>query len=369
MIDCFASKNSFWIDPQGHIRPCARYKEKTNHISTFDSFSSITNSESYIAIRNELERDIWPNGCVRCKEDEEKGLHSKRQFYKEVGLESPNDFMIDISMGNYCNLKCRMCNRVASSSILKEEKTYKTFSLDEIREQEYWLTNKILGTNNEKDFMEWLPHIVQIEFTGGEPLVSPENKQLIKAISETEHAKNIRIQLTTNATHYNATLVEQLKKFKEIHVDASVDDIGPRIEYARHGTKWVNLDRNLKKYNSVEEIVFHVWATVNNYNIWYLDELINYCDENNIVIALGALHTPSEFSIQHLPDHLKDAIREKYKVFPSMTKRLEPIINFLDASGDNHIEEFLATTKQYDETRSESFKDVFPEWRDMIYYG
>jgi MoaA/NifB/PqqE/SkfB family radical SAM enzyme len=344
------------------------------------SIKSLWNGPEMKGLRQAFINGEQPSECIWCWKEEDNNVKSYRQNYiKYHGSDYDNiDFstdystaprVFDVKLSNVCNLKCRMCNRVASSSILKEEKTYKTFSLEEIKEQEYWLTNKILGTNNENDFMEWLPHIVQIEFTGGEPLVSPENKQLIKAISETEHAKNIRIQLTTNATHYNATLVEQLKKFKEIHVDASVDDIGPRIEYARHGTKWVNLDRNLKKYNSVKEIVFHVWATVNNYNIWYLDELINYCDENNIVIALGALHTPSEFSIQHLPDHLKDAIREKYKAFPSMSKRLEPIINFLDASGDNHIEEFLATTKQYDETRSESFKDVFPEWRDMIYYG
>ena len=373
-------------DVNGSVRPCCRYAQPNDQVQhkmpwlQDGSIKSLWNGPEMKSLRQAFIKGEQPSECSWCWKEEDNNVKSYRQNYITYhsgdydNIDFSTDYstaprVFDVKLSNVCNLKCRMCNRVASSSILKEEKTYKTFSLDEIREQEYWLTNKILGTNNEKDFMEWLPHIVQIEFTGGEPLVSPENKQLIKAISETEHAKNIRIQLTTNATHYNATLVEQLKKFKEIHVDASVDDIGPRIEYARHGTKWVNLDRNLKKYNSVEEIVFHVWATVNNYNIWYLDELINYCDENNIVIALGALHTPSEFSIQHLPDHLKDAIREKYKVFPSMTKRLEPIINFLDASGDNHIEEFLATTKQYDETRSESFKDVFPEWRDMIYYG
>ena len=139
-----------------------------------------------------------------------------------------------------------MCGPTASSSILKEEKTYKYFTDKDKKEHEYWLTNKILGTDNEKDFMEWLPSIVELQFTGGEPLVSPENKQLIKMISETEYAKNISIQLNTNATHFNASFVEQLKKFKKINIDASIDDIGPRIEYARHGSKWEILDNNLK---------------------------------------------------------------------------------------------------------------------------
>ena len=97
--------------------------------------------------------------------------------------------------------------------------------------------------------------------------------------------------------------------------------------------------------------------------------MINYCDENNIEISLGALHTPSELSIQHLPEYLKDAIREKYSKLPHMSERLAPIINFLDISNDNCIKDFLKTTWIYDRIRKEKFKDVFPEWRDMIYYG
>ena len=116
MIDCFAAHNSFWIDPQGHVRPCARYKEKMDHITTFNSFSDIVNSKGYVEIRQSHSKDQWPSGCFRCKEDEEKNLHSKRQFYQDIELKQPDDFMIDISMGNYCNLKCRMCGPNNSTS-------------------------------------------------------------------------------------------------------------------------------------------------------------------------------------------------------------------------------------------------------------
>jgi MoaA/NifB/PqqE/SkfB family radical SAM enzyme len=344
------------------------------------TIKSLWNGPEMKRLRRAFINGEQPDECNWCWKEEDNNVKSYRQNYIiHHGSDADNiDFttdhsvaprVFDVKLSNVCNLKCRMCNGTASSSILKEEKTFNNFSAKEIKEQEYWLSNKILGTHNEKDFMEWLPQIIQIEFTGGEPLVSPENKQLIKIISETKYAKNIRIQITTNATHYNTTLVEQLKKFKKIYVDASIDDIGPRIEYARHGTKWSNLDKNLKKYNNVKEFNFHIWATVNNYNIWYLDELISYCDENNIMIALGAMHDPKELSIQYLPENLKEAIREKYSKFPDMTDRLNPIINFLDASNDNYIEKFIETTNRYDQIRSESFKNVFPEWRNMIYYG
>jgi len=373
-------------DVNGSVRPCCRYAQPLDQVDykmpwlQDGSIKSLWNGPEMKALRRAFIDGEQPDGCSWCWKEESNNVTSYRQNYIKHHSRDYNniDFttdhsdaprVFDVKLSNVCNLKCRMCNGISSSSILKEEKTLKTFSAEEIKEQEYWLSNKILGTHNEKDFIEWLPQIVQIEFTGGEPLVSPENKQLIKMISETEYAKNIRIQITTNATHYNTNLVEQLKKFKMVYIDASIDDIGPRIEYARHGTKWATLDKNLNKYNNIEGFVFYIWATVNNYNIWYLDELINYCDQNNIRIALGAMHDPKELSIQYLPEHLKEAIREKYSKLPHLSERLQPILNFLDAADDNYIEKFLATTKQHDETRKESFKDVFPEWREMIYYG
>jgi len=373
-------------DVNGSVRPCCRFAqpgEQVDHKMPWlqdGTIKSLWNGPEMRGLRRAFINGEQPAGCNWCWKEEENNVESYRQKYIERYNSDYSDIdftidssasprIFDLKLTNVCNLKCRMCGPTASSSILKEEKTYKYFTSHDKKEHEYWLSNKILGTSNEKDFMEWLPQITQIDFTGGEPLVSPENKQLIKLISETEYAKNIRIQITTNGTHYNTALVEQLKKFKEIHIDASIDDIGPRIEYARHGTKWDNIDKNLKRYNSVDEITFNVWATVNNYNIWYLDELINYCDENGIFIALGALDQPRELSIQYLPEHLKDAIREKYKEMPHLTNRLQPIINFLDASDDNCIQDFLKTTWEYDEIRKESFKDVFPEWREMIYYG
>lgn len=381
-------------DVNGSVRPCCRFAQPGDQVDhkmpwlQDGSIKSLWNGPEMRGLRRAFLNGEQPADCSWCWKEEENNVRSYRQTYiDEYNSDydnvdfttdySPNPTVFDLKLSNVCNLKCRMCGPTASSSILKEEKTYKYFTLQDTKEHEYWLTNKILGTLNEKDFMEWLPSIVELQFTGGEPLVSPENKQLIKAISETEYAKNIRVQLNTNATHFNTVFVEQLKKFKEIHLDASIDDMGPRIEYARHGSKWATLDNNLKRYNSIKEIKLNVWATVNNYNIWYLDELINYCDENNIEIALGALHTPNELSIQYLPEYLKDAIREKYTkpihldpiANELRAKRLKPIINFLDASNENLIKEFLKTTWIYDRIRKEKFKDVFPEWRDMIYYG
>ena len=56
-----------------------------------------------------------------------------------------------------------------------------------------------------------------------------------------------------------------------------------------------------------------------------------------------------------------------FAIFLSLIKN--EIINPNTIENDNKIKEFLKTTWVYDRIRKEKFKDVFPEWRDMIYYG
>ena len=367
-------------------------------VNAFDTpIEQVWNNKYYQKLRYDLSTGTKNKTCATCWKKEENNEFSHRQKYNSdagitdaqietlsaVAISNNGHYsilpkVIQIKTGNLCNLKCIMCNQ-ASSSLIEEEVTQwkeQKIQLPQYIEfidqyEEKW-RGSITDQDAEHLYLNYEKAIIdcdELQLVGGEPLVSPENKQLIKMISETEYAKNISIQLNTNATHFNASFVEQLKKFKKINIDASIDDIGPRIEYARHGSKWEILDNNLKKYNSVEEIKLNIWATVNNYNIWYLDDLINYCDENNIELSLVDLHTPSELSIQHLPEYLKDAIREKYSKLPHMSERLAPIINFLDISNDNCIKDFLKTTWIYDRIRKEKFKDVFPEWRDMIYYG
>ena len=243
MIDCFASKNSFWIDPQGHIRPCARYKEKTNHISTFESFSNITNSEPYIAIRNELQNNMWPKGCFRCKEDEEKGLHSKRQFYKDIGLESPNDFMIDISMGNYCNLKCRMCGPHNSTlwasdfKFLVEQNLFKDPGIDL---SPYQLSDDdIVKLTNH---IESIEGNIFLELKGGEPLIMPQTKLLIDKLVKLKNSKNAseveRADLIGRTTkYYSYVLIVEDEQQPELEGKIMVFPYGFKIK------EKINLER------------------------------------------------------------------------------------------------------------------------------
>jgi MoaA/NifB/PqqE/SkfB family radical SAM enzyme len=272
--------------------------------------------------------------------------------------DQPTSF--DLKLSNICNLKCRMCSPQASSSILKELRRLNMISEDD--DGDYWLSHKIYDTPNESIFRAWIANTRNIELTGGEPFVSPENKKLIEEVSQSPYANRVRIQVNTNVTHYIGSIVEQFKNFQKAIVIASIDDVGPRLEYARSGAVWKTIDQNLKKYAAQDHITLMIKCTVNNYNIWYLEDIINYADEVGVKIEFDFVYEPPQLSIKNLHPLVKAKIKDKYLKSNYLSSKLHNVLSFLDASDVDLTNDFLEYTIQYDKHRSENFADVFSDW-------
>ena len=366
MIDCFASKNSFWIDPQGHIRPCARYKEKTNHISTFESFSSITNSESYIAIRNELERGVWPNGCVRCKEDEEKGLHSKRQFYKEVGLESPNDFMIDISMGNYCNLKCRMCGPHNSTLWARDFK----FLVDQKLFQDpgtdlsaYQLSNADIEKLS--NHIESIQGNIFLELKGGEPLIMPQTKLLINRLVNLKNSKKITLLVVTNGTVVPDWIEKITENFNKLQLVVSIDGINEVFDYIRGTEKFSYADclKNIEYYHSLKNIDLRFNVVVQNLNIHQMLDVHQSLEKFNTTVNYITLSMPKFLEVNVMPKTSREMIYSNFisnaDKFGNYKSLMQNIHNILLKDPDPKIyDTFKNITLSLDQRRNQDLKKV-----------
>ena len=170
------------------------------------------NGKEFQMLRQAFRDGKQPVECYTCWNMESAGNISLRQmvFNKvkdnfNTGLQNYEPYLIDLKLNNVCNLKCRMCGPSASSMIMKEMESEGVV----FKDKDYWLSNKILDTDNEEVFMKWLPNIIDLELTGGEPFVSVENKELIKKISKTEYAKNIKLKEKSNKLIKN-----KMKKLK-----------------------------------------------------------------------------------------------------------------------------------------------------------
>lgn len=366
-----------WIgitsDNEGLVRPCCKYAEKISQDQyptgslKENTYEEIWNGENFKKIRQAfLDGKMIPE-CSSCWKEEAAGLRSLRQIYndvypekKEYTLEADTPKFFDLKLNNICNFKCRMCDYSYSSLILKEDKIFRGYEYDD---EDYYISNKILGTENEKYFFEKvLPHLDQIEFTGGEPFVSPESKKIIDIISQSEYAKNIIVLITTNGSILNDSMIRRLLEFKEVKILVSVDDIGKRLEYQRHGANWKTIQKNILKLKSFDKIDLKLHPTINNYNIWDLQELFDWADDNDITVVNNILHGPDWLSIKNLHTKIKIKILDKHGSDP----RFKSLIYFMTSDiswGTNFIKE----TEFLDRIRKESFRDVYPEWSELIY--
>lgn len=372
---CIAPWVSISTDVNGSIRPCCRYeqpKKQTKHKMPWmknGNLNELWNGPEMKKLREAFLYNERPDECKWCWDEEQSGVESFRQKYMRranIDVESTHadpPVILDFKLSNVCNLKCRMCGPMASSKILKE---YKRSYDKEFLDEDYWLSNKILETDNEEIFFDhWLPNIRELEFTGGEPFFSPENKAMIKKISETEWAEDIDILITTNGTIFDKKTLWNLRAFKRVRISLSIDDIGPRLEYQRNGSDWDIIKKNIQKI-SKEFFDFNVaiYRTINNYNIWYLEELEEYASTMGITIIDGFLHDPSHLSIRNLPDYIKHDIELLYGDSESKKKVLQ-FLN-LPAIQEDWTKRFTAETLKVDLLRGENFQQTFPEWWEVI---
>lgn len=367
-----------WIsitsDNAGLVRPCCKFAEKdkqdeypTGSLKE-NTYEEIWNSDAFKKIRQAFLDNKKIPECSSCWKEEAAGHTSYRNMFnrsylenKEYGLEADPPKIVDLKLSNVCNFKCRMCDYSYSSLILKEDKAFRGY---DVPDESYYLSNKILDTENESYFFDKiLPNLIQIEFTGGEPFVSPEAKKIIDKIANSDYAKKVTIQITTNGSIINKQIISQLKRFKQVRIGISLDDIGLRLEYQRKGSNWETIKNNVILLKKESWIILNVHPTINNYNIWDIQDLFDWADDNRIKIVTNILHGPERLCIRNLPIEIKEKIKEKHAGDP----RSRTILNYLDGDRDPSVVDFIPETEFIDNIRNENFQKVFPEWSKLIY--
>jgi sulfatase maturation enzyme AslB (radical SAM superfamily) len=228
----------------------------------------------------------------------------------------------------------------------------------------------------------WLPNITQLGFFGGEPLMSDENIALMRHCVETGHSKHISLLLNTNGTVYTDEIKDLFLRFRKVYINFSIDDIGERFEYQRNGAKWDEVVANMKSYlryggsTDKDTIECKICCSVTNMNIYYFPEYFAYMNTHfpGMPVYWNLVYEPWEFSIELLPESLKDIIRHKlrhsiattYTLDETKTKTVENLITFLDNTIAKDFNGFLRKIKLHDSYRNEDFAHTFPEWYALI---
>jgi MoaA/NifB/PqqE/SkfB family radical SAM enzyme len=380
-------------DTDGTFSPCCLYQgtikadDEKKHITEGVTVSDIWNSKYMQDLRTDFLNNERPHECRYCWDLEDGGMKSKRindlerfhkpeYTYEAVTSEKPVYF--DLKLGSICNLKCRICTFENS---IKWAKDAKALKLADDSIVDYYLANSRWAEDYPafwQDLLQYTDDVVQIDFAGGDPLLIKEHYRFLELLTEQTDVSNMAIHYNTNGTilppdHILNTI---WPKFKRVEIMLSIDAVGAKFEYQRHGAKWNTVEKNISKFREFENIALQVCHTVNILNVLDICDFILWSEEKNLEIYFNMLYHPTHYNIKNIPLAAKQAVATRIDKmllshqfkYASSERSLNEIKEYVSTPGvSTELIAFNDITYKLDEFRNEDFISTFPELNSYIY--
>ncbi len=359
-----------------------------------NSLREVWNSPSMRQVRLNMLQGKSCKECVRCYEKEKYGhdslrVRSNRDWLEphwdkvaktnaDGSLDDLHIVYLDFRFSNVCNLRCRYCGPELSSNWFHD--AVKSSFNQTPTESVIQIRKDVEGFMEEFETM--LPHIEQIYWAGGEPIIMDEHWHIMNRLVELGKT-DIRIFYNTNFTklrYKQHNVIDLWKNFKHISVGASLDAEGARGEYQRKGTDWNDVVANIEELRSrAPEIDFYVSSTVSAYNAWHLPDFHRSWVEKGYIRAgdwyVNVLLNNPRFRMSILPQDFKEQIKYKWEKhlrwlepqdhIGRATEGYRSAIKFLDDDHTHLFDEFKRFNTEFDQLRSEDFAAVFPELANL----
>lgn len=367
---CFAPWSNLDISPQGTISPCCKfrhghYPDPALNINE-QGILAYEQSRTLATVREDFQKDRWPQGCERCKIEEENGVLSKRQLdydrwqhhYEKYNKDQRGYLTASVAFGNTCNLTCITCNPVSSSRWQRE---YHALHGQDIRPNHFYKQDFVA------EFVDHAPSIIHLDIPGGEPLLSgvPQQQELLQRFIDQGRAHEICLHYTTNATVWpDQTWWDLWQHFQEIDMQLSIDGIGAQFEYIRFPANWDQVVGNIQRYQSEQasrtNLRLSVSHTVSAYNIAYVAEFLSWCESMTLPRPwLGRVHDP-----EHMRPSVWSSAAKKYIVdkLQSGDQDAQTWANLINNTDDSqHFQRFRHSVVWHDQYRKTDFAKTFPE--------
>lgn len=378
--------------PTGQTYPCChadmQYPVGDAHEDTLET---IWHNDEMKRLRARMVCGVKSDACKRCYEQEANGFFSGRRsankhhghHIKKVRPDSEAvhaDFEMtywDIRFSNLCNLSCRTCGHIFSSSWYNDQVA--------LAGPEWKKQNKALNIAGrfEGDMLEQvlkhIDHVEQIYFAGGEPLTMEEHYVILEELVRRKKY-DVRLIYNTNftRTYYKGKdIFEYWRHFNSVSVGASLDGMGSHAEYIRKGTTWDIIEENRKRMMSIcPNVDFYISPTVSIFNAIHVVDFHRNWVEKGFIRAqdlnINILQDPAHYRIDIAPEHYKQLIRfayhdhlywlDRYDTLQRASNGIRSALNFLNANDNSHLlNKFWEKTVQLDSIRNESIFDYIPE--------
>lgn len=417
--------------PTGEVYPCC-FAEMSHSVGNCrkNSLQEIWQNDTMQQLRHNMLNEIPSSACSKCYEQEASGFFSgRRSANKHHGhhihkLEHNPFEMVywDIRFSNLCNLSCRSCGHIFSSSWHRDQKKLVLKSYWENVKGPDWPNDPpetsqqfdALNDNVKKELIEnfggeilrlinqvrtlpilnyagrsetdmWeqlIPHldyVEQIYFAGGEPLMMAEHYNIL---DELERRQRFDVALIYNTNFTQVKLKDRYvfdywKKFKSVSVGASLDASWKRGEYIRKGSDWAVIEDNRKRMlDTCPNVDFYISPTLSIMNAWHLPDFHQDWVNRGFIepkdVNVNILQDPDHYRIDTAPAGYKQQLKQRFENHLDWLRDQDPLqratvgyesaVKFMMATDNSHLlEKFWKKTAMLDSMRNENIFDALPE--------
>ena len=381
---CILPWVSIETTPVGTFRACCLSEddivdEKGKIYRVNDNLQTVRNSEYMNNLRQQFLDGKKPANCQKCWQVEDSGGKSKRNYSVErlehmgisdtwTATDAKPLMFVDFKLGNICNLKCRICGSWSSSQYANDE-----LSVIPKAQQKDSIHYKILEWGRWprdaeqfwKGMEENINNMRYLEFTGGEPFLIQEHFDFLQILVDKGVAPNIEIHYNTNGTQWPEKNMHLWRHFKHVEIAFSIDAVGERYNYQRKNADWEPVNANIAKFQKLKKdygnISLQSCSTVSVLNIFYLEELAEWLDQQNFnVVHWNMLHEIWYMSIAHLNETAKmHAVNTLMDLDPYNRHKADfnRFIKFMEQGESRDSKDLCDNIRKFDLIRNESLWD------------
>ena len=425
---------------RGEFRSCCRTPSSpiSEEMLEEKGVNAFLNNDKLIKSRLDLIRGIKHSDCKSCWNLEERGMKSPREpenFWNFLKREKviPRDmefneenvrvelakidsvdhpflrankpYMMEISLGNTCDLKCMYCNHHYSTQWATE-----LIKIGEITQEQYDREFPKAASKYESKFWEWFSNvgrwsIHRINMIGGEPLIIPEFYEYVeKMMTQLDQIKLIKqlkptlcivTNMHTPANYFNR-FISRLPKITEVfdlEILISMESLENRAEYIRNGITWDRFNSNVHKLLAVKDADFQVGflMSVNVLSIPTTKNFVEYATnlsdryQRSVGLKQNIVNFPKWQNPMILPPEFSRYLYETIEYMEQHVSRMpnptdyhgryDQYIIFLRSLADsmaNNTGNYLEDRKkfyhwhiEFDKRRNLNLVETFPELKDF----
>lgn len=358
----------------------------------------LMNSSTANAIRkNFLENKPLPPMCIKCKQTEDAGNKSFRNYinshyedrFDELVTDNTNHdgslknvklLRWDFRFSNKCNMACVTCHPKESTLWHKDYVKIHGFNtapfpvLQQLNKKSTFFT----------ELSDQLDHVEEIRFAGGEPMIMDDHWDILKKLHDKKKF-DVRLEYSTNMStlsYKKQHVFDYWKYFNNVLAVLSIDGINEHFDYIRYGGRWDITKNNLLSLSQADIANISISTTVSILNILHLPEmhreilnmgiLQSHTHSNKRrVFRFGFCFNPEIYNIKALPLELKQLAEERIKTYlqenqnnPFITPQdWLAIINFMYSEDLSHqFNNFITMIKKLEAIRKNSFIEIQPEF-------